>query len=134
MKKEMTNQLVRASVKYRSSFIGELQQYLFFAPPPPPAINKKNRRHDQPLTSAFWFNSFIISCLELQRLCVTTPAPLPQRLIKNISVLLANYMYLFRSTFLQTSCCLVGPPGELYFQVLKKTINLTCMILCCMSK
>ncbi len=75
VKKKMTNQLVRASVKY--SFIDELQQYSFLAPPPPsPKLNKKYR-HDQPFTSPFWFNSFIISCPELQRDYLLPPPHLP---------------------------------------------------------
>ncbi len=41
--------------------------------PPPLMINKKYR-HDQPFTLLFWFNSFIISCLELQRdMCPPPP-------------------------------------------------------------
>ncbi len=38
------------------------------------------------------------------------------------------------SYFLQTSCCLVGSPRELYLRVHKNIINLTCMLFQCISK
>ncbi len=40
---------------------------------------------------------------------------------------------IFRCVFLQTSCCQVGSPREIYPQMHKEIINLTCMIFCSIS-
>ncbi len=42
-------------------------------------------------------------------------------------------LFVFRSIFIQTSCCLVVSPRELYPQVLKKIINITYMTFCSIS-
>ncbi len=42
-------------------------------------------------------------------------------------------LFVFRSIFLQTSCCQVGSPREIYPKVHKEIINLTCMIFCSIS-
>ncbi len=79
-KNKMTNQLVRASVKYHKVLLLNYKSTLVLAHPPPPGKINKKYRHDQPFTLQFWFNSFIISCPELQRDYLLPPPP--QRLIK----------------------------------------------------
>ncbi len=78
---KMTNQLVRASVKY--SFIGELQQYPFLAPhpTPPPRLIKKIQA---------WSAFYITGATE--RLWYPHPSPKIDK--KYHKVFLVNYMYL----------------------------------------